>query len=182
MLVLGHMLNSTFWIVTPCYYDTSSFVRLRAELEETLKKSNPQVKINFILIDDSAGMDDDLTRMIPNPDTRVFTPPFNLGHQRAIVFGLRKIQDEVAEKDIVITMDSDGEDRPVDLHNLLQALKNSDQHDLIVLARRTKRKVSLKFKIMYFFFTLFFRFLTGRLIMSGNFALYTGGTLKKFIF
>ena len=44
----------------------------------------------------------------------------------------------------------------------------------MVLARRTKRKESITFKVLYTAFRVLFRVLTGREVRSGNFAAYRG--------
>ena len=83
----------------------------------------------------------------------MIAPPFNLGHQRAIVFGLRLIEPDIDDVDLVVTMDADGEDRPEDLPRLLDPLLEApaDRRRLCV-ARRTKRRESFRFRVMYFFF------------------------------
>jgi hypothetical protein len=98
----------------------------------------------------------------------VLTPPFGLGHQRAIVYGLRYMTPELGPDDVVVTMDSDGEDQPSDLPRLVEELRTTGA--ALVLAQRTKRSEPLGFRAMYVCFRLVFRLLTGRTIRSGNFA------------
>ena len=87
------------------------------------------------------------------------------------------------ETDIVITMDSDGEDQPQDLVRLLDALGHSATNPRkVVLARRTQRKESPLFKILYMAFKIVFRSLTGLVIRSGNFAIYRGWLTKNVLF
>ena len=113
----------------------------------------------------------------------VLVPPFNLGHQRAIVFGLRKEAAEIRETDIVVTMDSDGEDKPEDLPRLLERLLlNPRNVRLLVLARRTKRQETLTFKALHLGFKSVFRLLTGRVIQTGNYAAYRGWVARHTIF
>ena len=73
-------------------------------------------------IDDTGGQDPEVDGLGEFDDTVVLQPPFNLGHQRAIVYALRKMLPRIAEEDAVVTMDADGEDRPEDLPRLLAAL------------------------------------------------------------
>lgn len=56
------------------------------------------------------------------PDGRALPTPFNLGHQDATVYGLRRLASQIAESDLVVTMDSGGEDRPEDVPRLLAPL------------------------------------------------------------
>lgn len=173
------MLKTNLWIVTPCYYDVPSFLKLKSDILNCLQ-NRPEFSPRFVVIDDSAGLDT-RTSELSASDIQIVRPPFNLGHQRGIVYGLREIEGKVQASDIVITMDSDGEDRAVDLPQLIDALQNAPSKEKIVLARRTKRKVSIKFRMMYLVFVLLFRTLTGKMLRSGNFACFPGHTLKKMI-
>lgn len=139
-------------------------------------------KIHFVVIDDSGDLDSEIKSLTNLPDLRVVTPPFNLGHQRAIVYGLRQLHLEVGDNDIVVTLDSDGEDRPEDLPDLLDKVQQLGNINAIVIARRTKRSEAFMFKIFYFFFKAFFKLLTGTVIRSGNYASFRGETLRRFIF
>ena len=44
----------------------------------------------------------------------------NIGHQRAIAVGLQYIYNEIDEYDYVVVMDSDGEDIPSQIEQLLE--------------------------------------------------------------
>jgi hypothetical protein len=88
----------------------------------------------------------------------------------------------VQPDDVVMTMDSDGQDQASDVPRLLSALLQNYPSKRIVIARRSKRSETLTFKFMYFFFKATFRLLTGRVIRSGSFAATRGETLKQIIF
>lgn len=163
------------WVVCPMLRDTESYVRLHDEVLHTCRADGWSGEVRFVVVDDSAGTDPDVARLAGFPDVNVLTPPFGLGHQRAIVFGLRNIAPDVGADDVVVTMDSDGEDQPADLPRLVDELRTSGA--ALVLARRTKRSESLGFLIMYVCFRLVFRVVTGRTIRSGNFAAQRGASL-----
>jgi polyisoprenyl-phosphate glycosyltransferase len=113
-------------------------------------------------------------------DVVVLQPPFNLGHQRGIVYALRKMLPRFAEDDAVVTMDADGEDRPEDLPRLLAALDEGEgagRH--VVLALRTKRHEPPLFKLLYRGFKVLFRLLTGATVRTGNYAVMPGGVAKR---
>jgi hypothetical protein len=113
---------------------------------------------------------------------RLIVPPFNLGHQRAIVYGLRKILPDVNESDLIVTLDSDGEDRPEDIPRLLAPLLDgADPVRTLCIARRTERNESLQFKVLYRMFRLMFRILTGTTVRSGNFAAYRGWLAERIL-
>lgn len=174
---INHLLkNKNLWIIVPVFKDVESFSLLRKRLSDILK--NQFIKISFVIIDDTGGIDPEISYLKGQNDLIVLTPPFNLGHQRAIVFGLRNILRNTSEEDVILTMDADGEDRPEDVIRLLNALKSNSE---IVLAERIKRSESLIFKSMYFVFKIMFFSLTGTQIKTGNFALGFCNFLKKII-
>jgi hypothetical protein len=117
------------------------------------------------------------------PGLTVVTPPFNLGHQRAIVFGLRRLAAEVDEADLVVTLDADGEDRPEDVLRLLAPVREGRRGEkTVALALRTHRRETLPFKVLYFLFRVLFRTLTGTLIRTGNYAAYRGWLARQVVF
>jgi hypothetical protein len=82
--------------------------------------------------------------------------------------------------DLVVTLDSDGEDRPVDIPRLLApVLANPGNRLTLALAWRTKRHEPAKFLLLYFLYKLLFRVLTGISIRSGNFAAYRGAFARQ---
>jgi polyisoprenyl-phosphate glycosyltransferase len=172
----------TTWIVTPVYRDTGSFRMLRERLLELLA-DDPNAgrgPIRFVVIDDTAGQDPEVDRLRELAGVIVLQPPFNLGHQRGIVYALRKLLPRVADEDAVVTMDADGEDRPEDLPRLLAALRSGEgpEHK-VILALRTKRHEPLGFKLLYRGFKLLFRALTGATVRTGNFAAMSGSVAKR---
>ena len=112
------------WVVSPSYRDVPSFLMLREQVLEAAAGAPGMgnTPASFVVVDDTAGRDPEVEALRCLPDTRVVEPPFNLGHQRAIVFALRKLGPCLADDDAVVTIDSDGEDRPEDLPRLLAAL------------------------------------------------------------
>ena len=172
----------TTWVVTPVYRDTGSFRILRERLLEVLaaEPGAARGRVRFVVIDDTAGQDPEVPKLEELDDVIVLQPPFNLGHQRGIVYALRKMLPRFADDDAVVTMDADGEDRPEDLPRLLAALDASDVPERhFVLALRTKRHEPPAFKILYRGFKLLFRSLTGATVRTGNYAVMPGGLAKR---
>jgi hypothetical protein len=171
----------TIWIVTPVYRDTESFLLLRERALEVLA-AHPEIigSVHFVAIDDTAGQDPAVAPLREVGDVTVLQPPFNLGHQRGIVYALRKMLPRIADEDAVVTMDADGEDRPEDLPRLLAALQRETPTDSrVVLALRTKRHEPLAFKIFYRLFRVLFRGLTGTTVRTGNYAVLPGRVAKR---
>jgi polyisoprenyl-phosphate glycosyltransferase len=170
----------TTWIFTPVYRDVGSFRILRERLLEVLAVSAATGPVRFVVIDDTAGQDPEIAGLGEFGDVSVLKPPFNLGHQRALVYALRKSLPRIEDDDAVVTLDADGEDRPEDLPRLLAQLNDRPQPERqVVLALRTKRRESVAFKILYRLFRLLFRSLTGATVRSGNFAAMPGSIAKR---
>lgn len=171
----------TIWCVCPTYYDTSSFLKLRTDCTDIL--TTRSIPLRFLVIDDSAGADPSVASLDTYEDVTVLTPPLNVGHQRALVIGLRHLAQFCSDNDIIVTMDADGEDRPIDIPQLIDALNgpNRDIHR-IGIARRTTRTTTIQFRILYLGFLILSRCLTGTVVRSGNFAAYHGLLLKNMIF
>jgi len=171
------------WIVAPVYRDVESFLLLRERIRLVLERGGADPgPIHFVVLDDTAGQDPQIATVRACEDVTVLQPPFNLGHQRAIVYALRKTLPKIGDDDTVITLDSDGEDRPEDLPRMLAPLAERPSEDQrIVLALRTKRHEPLLFKLMYRLFRLLFRALTGTTVQTGNFATMPGAVAKRVV-
>jgi hypothetical protein len=165
----------SLWVVAPSYRDVPAFTIVRQQVLEVVEGLDELdgYHLRFVLVDDSAGLDEDVRKLERLDDTSVVQVPFNLGHQRALVFALRLLAPDMAPDDVVVTLDADGQDRPEDLPQLLRpVLRSSPDERLVALASRTRRQESLAFKLGYLVFRLAFRLLTGTVVKTGNFAAY----------
>lgn len=172
------MTSGTIWIVSPSFFDVESFIVLRDRLREVVPATIDCREVRFVVFDDSAGDDPDMSSLASDPDVRVVTPPFNLGHQRGLVYALRLLLADIKDDDVVVTMDADGEDRPEDVPSLVSALAEDAQARL-VLAHRTARQESNAFRLFYGVFKVAFRILTGTVLVSGNFAAFTAPWARR---
>jgi polyisoprenyl-phosphate glycosyltransferase len=171
------------WLVLPVFQDVPAFLQLRDRVQNVLAPIAGRYEmVRFLVIDDSAGADPAMSELANLDDVEVLTPAYGLGHQHAIVLGLRSLAPRLNDDDIVVTVDSDGEDRPEDLPRLLAALEESPSPRTVVVARRTHRQVSLAFRFAYVLFRLTFRVLVGMVVDSGNFAAYYGWTARRVLF
>ena len=73
------------------------------------------------------------------------------------------------EVDMVVVMDSDGEDRPKDIMKLIEQA-SEDKLEKIVFAKRKKRSEGPLFKFFYNIYKLIFHFLTSQKLDFGNFS------------
>ena len=81
-----------------CSRDTESYLRLHEEAIAACRADGWTGELRFVVVDDSAGTDHEVAQLAAHPDVAVLTPPFGLGHQRAIVYGLRSIAADVARR------------------------------------------------------------------------------------
>lgn len=176
---------NTLWVVCPVYFDVDSFLTLQARIgdEFTRLDFDAPGRLRLVAIDDSGGQDPEIARLDDLPDVTVLPTPFNLGHQAALVFGLRRLASEMNAEDWVVTLDADGEDQPADFPRLLRELSVLQAaHNHVVLAWRVKRIESLSFKVCHFCFKLMFRLLTGTVTRTGNYAAFRGHLAKQVLF
>lgn len=173
-------MSARLWIVCPVFLGVTSFLILRERLlEEIGADAAWRLEIRFVVADGSGGTDPDMARTAELEDVRVVEPPFNLGHQRALVYALRRIATEVDDEDFLVTMDADGEDAPGDVPRLLSELERASSDRTVVLALRTGRQESLTFKLFYAAFKVLFKALTGPFVRSGNFVAYRGEVARR---
>ncbi len=103
----------------------------------------------------------------------------NVGHQRAIAIGLGYVSEHIQPEQRVVVMDSDGEDLPSTISDLLQQLKADDVD--VVVAQRKSRVESFRFKAFYVVYKLFFNLMTGRAISFGNFMALKAPAVKRLV-
>src|SRR5690242_13303584 len=96
------------WIITPVYLDVESFLVLRERLLAVVAGHLRlrATSVRFVVVDDSGGLDPEMVRLRALADVSVVEPPFNLGHQRAIVYGIRTTAPEMSDRDLIITLDA----------------------------------------------------------------------------
>lgn len=164
-------MTSRLWIFTPVYFDVPSFLILRERLAPCGAR--------IVVADDSAGRDPAIAALRELDDVEVITPPFNLGHQRALVYAVRTMAPDIEDDDVIVTLDADGEDKPEDLPRLVDELLAEASERAIVMARRTSRSEPPLFRIGYAFFKLGFRLLTGAVVRTGNYAAYRGWVARN---
>ena len=101
----------------------------------------------------------------------------NVGHQRAIAIGLHYVAENFPNAPRTVVMDSDGEDMPTTIPQLIAPLE-SDDIDAVV-AQRKSRMESVHFKLFYMIYKFLFRLLTGRTINFGNFVALKPAAVRR---
>ncbi|MEZ4853127.1 glycosyltransferase [Flavobacterium sp.] len=163
--------------LTPVYNDWESFEILSQKIIALQKQIAANIKI--IAIND--GSTEAIKETILNlPNVEIKNLKTNVGHQRAIGIGLQYIFNEEQNYNYVVVMDSDGEDNPNQIKELLEkAIKENNQK--IIFAQRKKRTESLIFKTGYYFYKAIFKFLTGQTINFGNYSIIPKQLLSKVV-
>lgn len=168
-----HAISPDFVVVTPVFEDAEASARLFAELAATFG-----ARVHVVAVDDgsvrqplelaqltAAGLSGTLIRLRRN-----------VGHQRAIAIGLGYVAEHMGTARVVV-MDSDGEDLPASIPELLKELE-APEVDLVV-AQRKARVETLRFKAFYFFYKWLFLLLTGRQISFGNFMALKPAAVRR---
>ncbi len=102
----------------------------------------------------------------------------NQGHARCNALGLRYINFKKSF-DYVIVMDSDGEDRPVEIKDLIE--KISKEPNISVVAKRVKRSEGIAFKTLYFIHKMITLIFAGKNINFGNYCCLTKSDINILI-
>ncbi|MEM9412114.1 MAG: glycosyltransferase [Planctomycetota bacterium] len=167
-------------IVTPVLNDWESVELLISNLNKTSELSDLEIQV--LCVDDgstSVEFSKDFAFEAPISSVQVIRLQANQGHQRAVALGLAHAADTL-DFDLVVVMDSDGEDRPEDVPKLIRA--HDENPGSIIVAQRQRRSEGLSFRIFYQFYKMVFSLLTGRPISFGNFSLIPKYRLPNVLF
>jgi hypothetical protein len=162
-------------VVTPFFEDREASTRLFQELAGL-----PQVPY-LVAVDDGSVREplDPSAIEAAGLDGVVVALRRNVGHQRAIAIGLGYAAELLPGAHRLVVMDSDGEDMPASIAELLQSL--SAEGVDVVVAQRKNRVESLGFRSFYLAYKALFRLLTGRQIGFGNFMAMTPAALSRIV-
>ena len=167
-----------YTILIPIYNDRESLTKLIENVNEELNGVNSEVSI--LVINDASSQQ--IIDTYPNLENihsfEVINMKQNRGHARCIASGLKYIS-ENEDFDYVIPMDGDGEDKPEEIKNFVEKIKNNPNKSIV--GERVKRSEGLIFKICYFLHKIITYTFTGKLIKFGNFTCLTKETVKKLI-
>jgi glycosyltransferase involved in cell wall biosynthesis len=168
-------------IVTPVFNDWDSFIFLLRDIDEISNSIDWNVSV--VAIDDGSTEErpaalQNLGPFIALDRVQIATLATNVGHQRAIAIGLSMVVRET-NAEAVIIMDSDGEDRPLDIPRLLKAADG--QQDFAVVAQRQVRTNTWLFNLFYALYKIIFTVMTGKAINFGNFSLVSRNYAHRMI-
>tara|TARA_B100000902_G_scaffold275574_1_gene261336 strand:+ start:306 stop:1175 length:870 start_codon:yes stop_codon:yes gene_type:complete len=165
-------------ILIPVYNDWQSVFKLLDEINSNVL--NLDYEVSVIIVNDASNHDrQDEEIILKNIQSiKILNMKINQGHARCIASGLKYIY-EKEDFDYVIPMDGDGEDRPEEIIEFLNQIKNYNEKPLV--GERVKRSENLFFKICYQLHKLITLTFAGKTIKFGNFSCLPKTTVEKMI-
>ena len=154
-------------VLIPLYNDWQSLLKLLENIDHQV--SDIDHTISIVVVND--GSNEKAPDNFPNyskiNSIKIINLKENVGHARSIATGLKFIL-ENDNFDYVIPMDSDGEDRPDEIKDLIKKIE--PKSDLPIVCERVKRSEGFFFIFCYFLHKLITFTFTGRSIKFGNFT------------
>ena len=167
-----------FVILIPIYNDRESLKLLVENINSQIKNLNHEVSL--VVINDASSQQ--IIDTYPNLENissfEIINMKENRGHARCIATGLKYIH-EKQDFDYIIPMDGDGEDRPEEIIEFTNQIKNFTNKPIV--GKRVKRTEKLIFKICYELHKLITFTFTGKSIKFGNFTCLPKSTVEKMI-
>tara|TARA_B100000401_G_scaffold416596_1_gene339045 strand:- start:585 stop:1466 length:882 start_codon:yes stop_codon:yes gene_type:complete len=166
-------------LILPIFNDWQSLKILLKQIEIVVKET--KYKFSVLLINDNSSLEnnDQLNQNHFFKEVRIINLKKNVGSQKAIATGLKYISEntnEFGEKFII--MDSDGEDDPHKILDIISLLEKDNKQEVITL-NRTLRKESFLFSILYELHLFFTFLLTFNYIRFGNYSFLNLNALKN---
>ena len=165
-------------ILIPLFNDWKSTYKLIDEINQLEVIS--EHKISIIIVNDASNYDrPDGLKILDNIQSiKILNMKKNQGHARCIATGLKYIF-EKEDFDYVIPMDGDGEDRPEEIKEFINQIKNTSGKPIV--GERVKRSENLIFQICYQLHKVLTLTFTGKSIKFGNFTCLSKSTVEKMV-
>jgi len=165
-------------ILIPVFNDWQSAYKVLDEINNLSLEAN--YKISIIIVNDASNHDrPEEEKIFENIESiKILNMRKNQGHARCIATGLKYIF-EKEDFDHIIPMDGDGEDRPEEIKNFLDKLKEASNRPIV--GERIKRSEGLIFKLCYQLHKMITLTFTGKSIKFGNFSCLPKSTVKKMV-
>ena len=163
-------------ILIPVFNDWDSLEKLLREIDETLKDIK-NIFIECLIVNDASTI---ISPQFIKPKNikkiNILDMKENRGHARCNAFGIRYVN-ENEDFDNLILMDSDGEDRPIELKLLIE--KIIENPNISVVAKRIKRSEGPFFRFLYSLHKIITFVFTGQKINFGNYSCLTKSDVSK---
>ena len=163
-------------ILIPVYNDWESLKKLIKEINEIIKNFN-DINFECLIVNDCSTIQaPEIIKPNKFKSIEILNMKENRGHARCNAFGIRYIFQN-KKFDNLLLMDGDGEDRPVEIKDLIEMIiKNPN---VSVVAKRIKRSEGLLFQLLYQIHKLITIFFTGKNINFGNYSILTKDDVRK---
>ena len=157
-------------ILVPIYNDWQSASKLLEEINSNI--SGLECQFSVIIVNDASSEHHSINvQNLGNlQSAKIINMKENRGHARCNAFDLRYINSNETY-DYVIIMDSDGEDRPVEIKDLIN--KIIEKPETSVVAKRVKRSEGMIFQTLYQIHKLITLIFTGKKVNFGNYSCLT---------
>ena len=154
-------------ILIPVYNDWKSVFKLLDEIDVQL--FGWEADASVVIINDASTEKRPInTSLFKNlKSILIVNMRVNRGHARCNAAGLRYIS-ENSDFDLIVPMDADGEDRPVELGPLLR--ESYGYPNKVITANRIKRSEGLIFRFCYLIHKYLTLVFTGQMIKYGNYT------------
>jgi len=163
-------------ILIPTYNDWVSLGKLLREINKNIKKLKREIEI--LIVNDASTTELNIikTKLKNIKKISMINLIENSGSQLAIATGLNFIRKKNIKSDILV-LDSDGEDDPKKISNLLGLLET--HRDNVIVASRSKRQENFLLKFLNIIRLNLTYLLTGKMINFGNFSCFDTKILNK---
>ena len=157
-------------LLMPVYNDWESFTKLLDEINLVIEDVK-EFCFDCIAINDFSTIELPEIKKPHNINSlKIINMKENRGHARCIASGLRYINNQ-KDYQYAIILDSDGEDRPIEIKNFIGSIKQ--EPDKTVVASRIKRSEGIIFQTLYKIHKLITLIFTGKKINFGNYCCLT---------
>ncbi len=168
-----------YTIILPTYNDWESLSVLLVQIEKNLKNTK---KIYKVLIINDNSSEKNIYKLNKNKffkEIKIINLKKNVGSQKAIATGLKFINKYKNKKENkFIIMDSDGEDNPKKIKEIIKLIDKNNNTEIITM-NRTLRKESFFFSILYEVHLLITFLITLKYIRFGNFSFLNRNVINK---
>jgi polyisoprenyl-phosphate glycosyltransferase len=163
-------------ILIPVFNDWESLIKLISEINENVKDYK-NISLDLMIVNDASTIKQPKLIKPSNINSmQIFNMKENRGHARCNAFGIRYVKKN-KKFDNLILMDGDGEDRPVEIKNLIN--QSIDKPNISIVAKRIKRSEGPIFQLLYQIHKIITYVFTGKNINFGNYSCLTNKDVEK---
>ena len=163
-------------ILIPIFNDWKSLNKLLMEINESIRSFH-DINFECLIVNDASTIQpQELNKPSNFESLEILNMKENKGHARCNAFGIRYIFQK-KKFDNLILMDGDGEDRPIEITNLIEKIKENP--NLSVVAKRIKRSEGSFFKFLYQMHKIITLVFSGQNINFGNYSILTRSDVEK---